>query len=141
MLHACRQRFERADVTHLFEELVEGVDIALVDGTFYSGEELGVRSSAIVSPTPAQQTADMSADGGSSCSVVGQRDNKGSVTIPHPFIADTMQMLSKGDTDRHCTDVRFLHLNHSNAARRHAVAEGVRASGFGICKRGDVIWL
>ncbi len=54
-------------------------------------------------------------------------------TIPHPRVADTVTMLAGCDTD-----VRFIHLNHSNGLL-HAddCARPLLPQGFAVCNEGE----
>jgi pyrroloquinoline quinone biosynthesis protein B len=82
-------------------ELVDAVDVAFVDGTFFTESEVD-RYEA----------------------------------VPHPTISNSMDALADVETD-----VRFLHLNHTNPAldpesdaRKH-----VEAAGFRIAERADTV--
>ena len=62
-------------------------------------------------------------------------------SIPHPTMVDTMRRI-EGMGDARPTDVRFIHLNHSNAAfHGGAAAAEVTARGFRIARAGDRIQL
>jgi pyrroloquinoline quinone biosynthesis protein B len=90
------------------ERLLDGVDIALLDGTFYDESELPGRDRAV---------------------------------IGHPTIVDTMERIEAMGASRPA-DVRFIHLNHSNAVfHAGAAADDVNARGFRVAKAGDRISL
>jgi len=81
-------------------EAIESAGIALLDGTFYSLDELP------------------------------DRDIR---KIPHPCIIDSIKTFGGWDTE-----VRFIHLNHSNLllSNEQLVAE-LKTRGFNLGKRGD----
>lgn len=94
----------------MLEPLLRGVDIALLDGTFFDDAELDK---------------------------IGSRRDRAS--IPHPTMMDTMLRIESLGEARP-PDVRFIHLNHSNAAFHGGrVAAEVAARGFGIAQAGDRI--
>ena len=87
---------------HRIEAVIQSVDIAFIDGSFFANGEIPGR--------------DMSG-------------------FPHPFISHTMERLrSLPDSQR--AKVRFIHLNHTNAAL-DITSEEARAvidAGFGLAR-------
>ena len=82
-------------------EAIEGADIALLDGTFYSADEL-----------PGRDISD----------------------IPHPCISDSIKTFEGWETE-----IRFIHLNHSNRLLSDKeLADQLRSRGFDIGKQGHV---
>ncbi|MFC2079190.1 MBL fold metallo-hydrolase [Candidatus Bipolaricaulota bacterium] len=85
-------------------EAIDDADIALLDGTFYSTDEL-----------PGRDVSE----------------------IPHPCIADSMNAFQDFETD-----IRFIHLNHSNRlVSDERLIERVKEHGFDIGKGGSRIQL
>lgn len=81
---------------------IADADIALLDGTFYSADELPDRSIS---------------------------------EVPHPCVADSIETFKNYDTD-----IQFIHLNHSNRLfSDESLVEKLRAAGFGIGERGDIL--
>ena len=79
---------------------IEDADIALLDGTFYSADELPDRDAS---------------------------------EIPHPCIFDSMRVFEECETD-----IRFIHLNHSNQLLSdEGLVAHLGVLGFGLGKRGD----
>jgi len=86
--------------THPVRETVSGLDAALLDGSFFSADELAGR--------------DVS-------------------KIGHPLVKDTVARL-RGVA----TDVRFIHLNHSNPLHRHGPERAwLEGQGFRVGELGD----
>lgn len=82
------------------KETAASVDIALLDGSFFSSDELPGRDLA---------------------------------AIKHPLVADTARRLSGVETD-----VRFIHLNHSNPLLRSGPErEWLESLGFRVGETGD----
>ena len=87
----------------VLDSLLEGVDVAYIDGTFYDGSEIPGR--------------DLS-------------------EIPHPAMIDTMQRVDPNAG----TQVRFIHLNHTNPAfNDEEIASEVEAQGFKIAQPAERI--
>lgn len=81
-------------------ETIKEADIALLDGTFYSEDEL---------------------------------PNRNLSEIPHPCICDSMGVFEEGETE-----IRFIHLNHSNRLLRdEGLLDQLKESGFDLCQQGD----
>jgi pyrroloquinoline quinone biosynthesis protein B len=88
----------------LLDQLLDGVDVAYLDATFYDGRELPERFRA---------------------------------EIPHPTMVDSMERLGARAAAR-LGSIRFLHLNHTNPAfHPGAIADSIRARGFGIAQVGE----
>ncbi|MEO1228916.1 MAG: MBL fold metallo-hydrolase [Myxococcota bacterium] len=85
-------------------KLVQRVDRAYVDGTFYADGEI-----------PGRAMAD----------------------IPHPFMQETLQTMSKWKTEER-EKVRFIHLNRTNPALWPGPArEKIEAAGARVAERGE----
>jgi pyrroloquinoline quinone biosynthesis protein B len=83
-------------------QVVDSVDVALIDGTFFNGDELPGRDMRL---------------------------------IPHPTVLDSLQRL-QGCT----TDVRFIHLNHSNPLLVDGPARAqLQAAGFAAAVEAQII--
>jgi pyrroloquinoline quinone biosynthesis protein B len=81
-------------------KVVEGVDIALLDGTFFSADELSGRDAT---------------------------------AIGHPLVTATVERLQGVNTD-----VRFIHLNHSNPLHREGESlDWLLSRGFAVGQMGD----
>lgn len=93
----------------LATNLFKGVDIAYVDGTFFSAEELPGR--------------DVQA-------------------IGHPLIVDTLALL-EDRLEAQSLDLRFIHLNHTNAALDRVSRQRrlIEAAGAHVAERGEVVSL
>ncbi len=87
-----------------FEDWLDKSDIAVLDGTFYSAEELGHRWQG---------------------------------EVPHPPVADTVEMLSARARTR--PEVWFTHLNHTNPLwdENSSQRAAVQDAGFGVAQRGQ----
>ncbi|MEE8594154.1 MAG: MBL fold metallo-hydrolase, partial [Candidatus Bipolaricaulota bacterium] len=82
-------------------EAIEDADIALLDGTFYSTDELPDRDAS---------------------------------EIPHPCIFDSMRVFEEFETD-----IRFIHLNHSNRLLSdEELLEQLKTRGFDLGRRGNI---
>ena len=94
----------------MLEPLLCGVDVAFIDGTFFDDAELDQ---------------------------VGSRRDRQS--IPHPTMMDTMLSIESMGKARP-RDVRFIHLNHSNATFHGGrAAQELADRGFRVAKTGDRI--
>jgi pyrroloquinoline quinone biosynthesis protein B len=88
---------------HDLIEILETVDLAFIDGTFYKNGELPNR--------------DMS-------------------EIPHPFMEETMELLSKAPISIK-NKVHFIHFNHTNPVLRDtSIQSEIEARGFRIAQEG-----
>ena len=88
---------------------IKHVDFALLDGTFYSEDEL---------------------------------PNRNMAEIPHPFIVESMNLLSSLSTPNR-NKIFFIHLNHSNPAimKNSAASNLIRANRFGVARDGLIFSL
>ncbi len=85
---------------------VSGVDVALLDATFYQNGEL---------------------------------PNRNMSEVPHPFIAETMDLFKNS---KEKSKIKFIHFNHTNPVMRQTKErKDVLKQGFGVCTEGEVLGL
>ena len=69
----------------------------------------------------------------------GELPNRNMSEVPHPFIAETMDLFKNS---REKSKIKFIHFNHTNPVMRQTTErKAVLKLGFGVCSEGEVIKL
>ena len=69
----------------------------------------------------------------------GELPNRNMSEVPHPFIAETMDLFKNL---KEKSKIKFIHFNHTNPVmRKTKEREAVIKQGFGVCTEGEVIGL
>ena len=69
----------------------------------------------------------------------GELPNRDMSEVPHPFIAETMDLFKNS---KEKSKIKFIHFNHTNPVMRETQERAaVLKQGFGVCREGEVIKL
>ena len=67
----------------------------------------------------------------------GELPNRNMSEVPHPFIAETMDLFRNS---KEKSKIKFIHFNHTNPVMRQTKERAdVLKQGFGVCTEGEVL--
>ena len=67
----------------------------------------------------------------------GELPNRNMSEVPHPFIAETMDLFKNS---KEKSKIKFIHFNHTNPVMRQTKERAdVLKQGFGVCTEGEVL--